>query len=159
MAPPQAVETGTFETRLLRDTMERHPFRRRLIAASVASLAAAIVVPAPSFACSQPFACGQKASAAACCCKNHQATASGTTSPDTSSPDSCLTKTCGCSRPVAPQNTPPVPPTLPLTSAAIPADAASFHGGTELTAPVAGSTLAGDLAAIPHRILHCTWLI
>jgi hypothetical protein len=40
----------------------------------------------------------------------------------------------------------------------LPADAAAFHGGVEFASAIQAAR-DGHLAAIPHRILHCSWLI
>jgi hypothetical protein len=44
------------------------------------------------------------------------------------------------------------------TAALLPSDAIQFHGGVEFSATCEAAR-ADHLTAIPHRILHCSWLI
>jgi hypothetical protein len=133
--------------------MQRRLYRR--IATSALSVLAAVAVGAPYSA----FACGSSASHESCCCKQPESTTTDEASVagDAEAPG-CLTKDCGCCRPAVPQNVPSEPTTIQLTAAAIPAHVPLFHGGTEFSTRVAGKERA-SLAAIPHRILHCSWLI
>jgi hypothetical protein len=111
----------------------------------IAVVAAMIVVPIPAAADCTP------AGDVNCCCKNQNRTAC----------DVGASRTCHCQRTPAPQNTPPertTVPTPPSPVALLPADAAQFHGGVEFAATFQAAP-DGHLAAIPHRILHCSWLV
>jgi hypothetical protein len=55
-----------------------------------------------------------------------------------------------------PERTTVQSPTGPV--AFLPADAAGFHGGIEFASTLQAAR-ADHLTAIPHRILHCSWLI
>jgi hypothetical protein len=121
--------------------------------AFLASLAAAIAVP-----CSVQ-ACTAKAAAADCCCKHSAPPAQPTSCHHHAAQrTNCLTKSCDCCRPAAPQNVPPERSSIHLTSIAVPVDAPACHGGSELATPLSGVD-ATHLVVVPHRILHCSWLI
>jgi hypothetical protein len=118
--------------------------------------AAALAIPAVATACGEGAAKGRS------CCKSHATSASSdchqSTAPATSSSAACVSKSCPCCRPAAPQNVPTENTLVQLTGAAAPADAPLFHGGTEFSNRIVGNE-PSNLAAIPHRILHCSWLI
>ena len=111
----------------------------------VAVVASTIVVPLPAAAfCT-------RASDSRCCCTSHDRTASVTGT----------RRTCHCQRTPEPQNTPPERTTIQAPTgpvALLPADATRFHGGVEF-ASTHEAAHDGYLAAIPHRILHCSWLV
>jgi len=137
--------------------MQHRSYHGLLNALMVAALAAAVVVPLPA------AACRLQADGSGCCCKSHDQTERDTSRRchPSATFDTCVSPSCGCCRAPEPQTTPPEhttvqPPTGPV--AFLPTDAVQLHGGIEFAS---GSEAApdGHLAAIPHRILHCSWLI
>lgn len=150
--------------------MGRRILRRFASAVFVAVLAAAVVVPYPTVAnCAQ--AVGSE-----CCCFGRCGTGCRSTGHRNAASHSardlrnnccplaafgnCVDRTCDCRQIPEPQNTSSEStkiqnPTGPV--ALLPA-AATFHGGIEFASydEVASD---GHFAAIPHRILHCSWLI
>jgi len=136
----------------------QHPNHRGLAGALfVAVLAATIAAPLPAAAyCAQARGLG-------CCCKGHKRVASdvsiGCHQP--ARLDTCISRTCGCHQTPDPQNTPPERTTVQTPTgnvAFLPVDVAQLHGGTEFASAFEAAR-DGHLAAIPHRILHCCWLI
>jgi hypothetical protein len=145
--------------------------RRRLprlaSAICLAVLAVAVAVPYPALGC-----CATK-SLDDCCCRKHQAEESATVERTCCQRDSAATTsetfsseshapigTCACCQEAPPQNVPadrnadraPVEHGFAVPIA---------HWSVTPTFFVAGSfdTPIEHLTAIPHRILHCSWLI
>ena len=122
----------------------------------VATLAAAVVVPCSALACSA------KTVDTDCCCQAREQASAETSScrHHSESPEYCAIKTCDCCRPAAPQNIPPDRTTArvqPDFAVAV-SNVAGFHGGAEFASAIEAAR-DGHLTAIPHRILHCSWLI
>jgi hypothetical protein len=145
-----------------RTTVRRLP--RIVGAAFLALLAVAIAVPYPALGCCAAAAkescCCQKhedAAAAISCCQKAGATESN---PATDTQAQCSAGTCPCCQQAPPQNVPsdrttdrtPVDHGVSAPVANWPR-ATNFHVAQALDAPVE------FLTAIPHRILHCSWLI
>jgi hypothetical protein len=123
----------------------------------VAVVAAAVVVPLPAAAhCKQ-------AGEANCCCPCHHRTSNDTSSRCHRSAElgTCVSRTCDCRQTPEPQNVPPERTTIQAPTGPVvllPADAMQFHGGVEFASTLE-TAHNGHLAAIPHRILHCSWLV
>jgi len=137
--------------------IQRRTADRLAGAALVAALAAAIIVPYSATAYSV------QAGDSACCCASHRSAQRGSASccDHATGLATCLSPTCGCRRTPEPQNTPPERTTILESTggvAYLPSDAVRFHGGVEF-ASTDEAAPAGHLATIPHRILHCSWLI
>ncbi|MEX2093696.1 MAG: hypothetical protein WD971_13515 [Pirellulales bacterium] len=118
-------------------------------------LAATSVVPLPAAAYCAPAGDSRG------CCKSLKRAASQVSIGNHQSADARVSQTCGCHRSPEPQNTPPERTTVPestRTAALLPSDAMQFHGGVEFTSAIQPAS-DGHLTAIPHRILHCSWLI
>ena len=130
----------------------------------LALLSMAVVVPYPALGCcatrSKESCCCQKqeeAAATKSCCHKPEKPASSSVS---ETQDQCSAGTCPCCQQAPPQNVP-----TDRTADRVPVDhgfavpianwsiASSFTIAPSLDAPVE------YLTAIPHRILHCSWLI
>ncbi len=116
------------------------------------ALAVTLAVPAPTAACCRG------AKVPTCC---HAATAA--TSNCCSSTTKVATCNCVCSRPADERNLPPSrnsdhsQPDLTLAFGSV---AAILYNPDATAKPDSDQTaLLGGVSAIPHRILHCTWLI
>jgi len=135
--------------------MQHRKHQGHLNALFAAVLAATSVVPFSAAAYCAPTG------DSCCCCKSLKLAASQVSIGNHQSADARVSRTCGCHRSPEPQNTPPERTTVQIQSgnvALLPADAAGFHGGVEF-ASAFDPNHAGHLTAIPHRILHCSWLI
>jgi hypothetical protein len=121
--------------------MTRPPTRRFAIATLLAILAAAIAVPYPARA-----ECASRPQRK-CCCEH-----------GTKPLGDCVSRTCDCCQPALPQNLPTEPVSLQTDLAATSTIESVPHGGSEFASPL-GTAHESDVAAIPHRILHCSWLI
>jgi hypothetical protein len=123
----------------------------------VAVVAAAVVVPHPVFG-----SCNERKDDSGCCQRSSQLPESSAKASCCLKPESaaCAHRTCPCCQEAPPQNTSPT-----RVADRLPTDCG-------LVAPVAILPVAATLfdfdslfattnvaCAIPHRILHCTWLI
>jgi hypothetical protein len=121
--------------------MIRPPTKQLCTGVFLATLAVAIAVPYPARA-----ACAERPQRK-CCCQH-----------DNESAGPCATRTCDCCQPAPPQNLPTEPVSLQTDLATSSAVESVPHGGSEFASPL-GTAREIDVAAIPHRILHCSWLI
>jgi hypothetical protein len=137
-----------------------HPRQANVLFAAM--IAAVIVVPLPAAAFCAP------AGGPGCCCKSHDVATGNslngchrTAARDKYVSRTCVRRTCGCQRAPEPRSTSPEGPTCRIPTgpvAFLPADAAAFHGGVEF-ASAFDAARDSFFTAIPHRILHCSWLI
>jgi hypothetical protein len=143
--------------------INRRP-QRSASATFLAFLAMAVAVPYPALGCcatssKESCCCKQQEEAAATrsCCHKPETPASSSAS---ETQDQCSAGTCPCCQQSPPQNVP-----TDRTADRVPVD----HG---FAVPIANWSIASAFAiaqsldspvdyltAIPHRILHCSWLI
>jgi hypothetical protein len=123
----------------------------------VALVAAAVVVPYPALGC-----CGERKDDSSCCQRSSQRTESSAKASccDKSELAVCAHRTCPCCQEAPPQNTSPtrVADRLPTNYGLVAPIAILPVSET----PVGFDSLAATAnvaSAIPHRILHCSWLI
>src|SRR3990172_960597 len=132
----------------------------------LAVLVAVIAVPRPLAACCRAANSAGDVRQATCCdhcpaADRQAALEAAACCGDSDSTGSCATGICGCCHPADARN---LPPTRVENQ---PSFAAGFFltGTTRFDADVAAGSLidcaapAGSVSAIPHRILHCSWLI
>jgi hypothetical protein len=145
-----------------RNTNRRLP--RIASAAFLAVLAVAVAVPCPALGC-----CASAAKES-CCCQKHDDTAAGTSCCQKSGTaesnrtadthDQCSAGACPCCQQAPPQNIP-----TDRNADRTPVDhgftapVATWSSATNFSVAQTLDTPVEILTAIPHRILHCSWLI